>query len=80
MKIEVQLFATLAQYLPAGRDTDRAIVEMPPGARVADVLAALGVPAAMPRIVLVNGHDAADDHVLEPDDVVAAFPPLAGGR
>lgn len=75
MKIEVQLFATLAQYLPDGR----AIVEVPARARVADVLASLGVPAAMPRIVLVNGHDAEDDRVLEPDDVIAAFPPLAGG-
>ena len=80
MKVEVQLFATLAQYLPAAHTNDRTLVDVPAGARVADLLVALGVPAAMPRIVLVNGHDAPEDHVLQPDDIVAAFPPLAGGR
>ncbi|HJU86458.1 MAG TPA: MoaD/ThiS family protein [Gemmatimonadota bacterium] len=79
MKIEVQLFATLAQYLPPERDTGRAVLEVPADARVADVLASLGVPAALPRIVLVNGHEADEDRILRPDDVVAAFPPLAGG-
>ena len=79
MKVEVQLFATLAQYLPAGRTSERTLVDVPAGASVADLLVVLGVPPAMPRIVLVNGHDAPEDHQLQPDDVVAAFPPLAGG-
>lgn len=33
----------------------------------------------MPRIVLVNGHDAVEEHPLHPEDVITAFPPLAGG-
>jgi molybdopterin converting factor small subunit len=78
--VEVQLFATLAQYLPAGRTTDRTLVDVPPGTRVEDLLRSLGIPSAMPRIVLVNGHDADEDRLLQPDDVVSAFPPLAGGR
>ena len=79
MKVEVQLFATLAQYLPPERNTDRAVIDVATGVRVADVLASLGVPATMPRIVLVNGHETDEDHVLGPDDVVAGFPPQAGG-
>ena len=79
MNVEVQLFATFAQYLPPRRDADRAVIDVPAGTRVADLLASLGIPPALPRIVLVNGHDAEDDHLLQPDDVVAAFPPLAGG-
>jgi hypothetical protein len=79
VKVGLQLFATLAQYLPPGQDPDRVMLDVPPGARVSDVLASLGVPAAMPRIVLVNGHEADEDRVLAPNDVLAAFPPLAGG-
>jgi molybdopterin converting factor small subunit len=80
VKVEVQLFATLAQYLPAGRPAERTLLDVPAGTRVTDLLSHLGIPAAMPRIVLVNGHDADDDRVLQPDDVVSAFPPLAGGH
>ena len=43
------------------------------------LLRRLGIPDDVPRVVLVNGHDADDDRPLQPDDVVSAFPPLAGG-
>ena len=78
MKVEVELFATLAQYLPPG-GSDRAPVDVAPDATVIDLLHALGIPDALPRIVLVNGHDAEDDERLRPGDVVSVFPPLAGG-
>ena len=78
MKVEVELFATLAEYLPAGAG-DRAPVDVPVDATVTDLLHTLGIPDAMPRIVLVNGHDAEDGERLRPGDVVSVFPPLAGG-
>ncbi|MBI2202271.1 MAG: MoaD/ThiS family protein [Candidatus Rokubacteria bacterium] len=80
MKVEVQLFATLAPYQPPSGEDGRALLDVPPGTTVTQALRALGIPDEMPRIVLVNGHDALDDRLLQPDDVVAAFPPLAGGR
>lgn len=46
---------------------------------MADVIGALGIPADLARVVLVNGHDAAADRPLEEGDEVAIFPPLAGG-
>ena len=52
---------------------------MSAGATVVDLLRALGIPDEMPRIVLVNGHDAGDEQPLASGDVVSAFPPLAGG-
>ena len=78
MKVEVELFATLAEYLPAGT-SDRAPVDLPTDATVTDLLHTLGIPDAMPRIVLVNCHDAEDGERLRPGDVVSVFPPLAGG-
>ena len=78
MKVEVELFATLAEYLPAGT-RDRAPVDVPADATVTDLLHTLGIPDVMPRIVLVNGHDADDGDRLRPGDVVSVFPPLAGG-
>ena len=78
MKVEVELFATLAQYLPAGSG-DRVPLDVAPDTTVTDLLHRLGIPDAMPRIVLVNGHDAEDSERLRPGDVVSVFPPLAGG-
>jgi molybdopterin converting factor small subunit len=46
---------------------------------VAQVQAALHIPADLPCLTVVNGHDAEPDHVLAPGDVLAMFPPLAGG-
>ena len=79
MKLEVQLFATLQPYLPAGADGDHVFLELPDGSTVANVQAALHIPADLPCLMVVNGHDAEPDQVLAPGDVLAMFPPLAGG-
>ncbi|MBI2215882.1 MAG: MoaD/ThiS family protein [Candidatus Rokubacteria bacterium] len=79
MTIDVQLFATLARYLPPDSAGDAATLEIPEGTRVGDVIRLLGIPATMPRIVLVNGEDADDERVLQPRDVLSLVPPLAGG-
>ena len=46
---------------------------------VPQVQAALHIPDDLPCLTVVNGHDAPPDQVLAPGDVVAMFPPLAGG-
>lgn len=79
MRIEVRLFATLADYLPAAGRGEGAALELPDGATLGDVVRRLGIPDDVPRLMLVNGMDAAPDHRLESGDVVAIFPPLAGG-
>lgn len=79
MKIELQLFATLASFLPAPDAGGRVLIDVPETVTVTDVLASLGVPATVPRIVLVNGHDVEESVRLAPGDVLSVFPPLAGG-
>lgn len=80
MRVEVQLFATFAAFLPlATKTTGRTPLDLPAGSTVNDVAEVLGVPPEWPRVVLVNGQDASAERALAPDDVVTFFPPLAGG-
>ena len=55
------------------------MLDVPDGGTVADVARRLGIPADLARVVLVNGRDAAPEQPLTPGDIVAIFPPLAGG-
>lgn len=79
MKVEVQLFATLAAFLPATSRDGAAIIDVPDGSTVHDLLRRLGVPPDFDRVALINGHEAEPDSPLHPDDVLTVFPPLAGG-
>lgn len=81
MKIEVRLFATLAAFLPpASKATGSAVLDIPEGGTVADVVSRLSIPPVLPCIALVNGEDAGPERRLAAHDVVTLFPPLAGGR
>ena len=79
MRVEVRLFATLARYLPECHEAGATFLDVAVGSTVADVASALGIPADLSRIVLVNDRDADDDRRLGAGDVVTLFPPLAGG-
>jgi molybdopterin converting factor small subunit len=80
VKVEVQLFATLAAYLPAGVEGDSVSLELPAGAVVADAIARLRIPPDLDYLRIVNGHDAGASQALEDGDVLSLFPPLAGGE
>lgn len=84
MRLEVRLFASLRDKRPDA-PRGRAMLEMPDGASLQDLLEHLDVHAKEAQMVLVNGvqmpRAVAERraHALEPGDVVAIFPPLAGG-
>ncbi len=80
MRIEVQLFATFAQYLPPGGRDGSAVLDVPDDSTPREVAHHLGLPSELDRVLLVNGQDADPDQRLAPDDVVTLFPPLAGGK
>ena len=79
MKVEIQLFATLAAYLPPDGREGVATLDVPDRSTVRDVIQCLGLPADLERVALVNGGDATPDRSLSSGDVLALFPPLAGG-
>lgn len=78
MQVEVRLFANLAQYLPPGIQ-GAALLEIPEGATVDELIRRLDIPGDLPHLTLVNGQDRAPGHRLSPGDVVSILPPLAGG-
>jgi molybdopterin converting factor small subunit len=79
VKVEVTLFATLADFLPAGTEGDRAVIEIKDGSTIADLARTLGIPEKFPWIALVNGEESDATRRLVARDAVTLFPPLAGG-
>ena len=74
MVVTVRLFAALRERAGA----DRVQVELPEGARVADLLAAMDV-APRSCVVAINREYADEASVVGPDDEVALVPPVSGG-
>ncbi len=83
MRVRVKLYASLAEYLPAGAVKNECDVEFPDTATPADAIHRLGLPEKMCHMVLVNGvYVAPADRAataLEEGDHFAVWPPVAGG-
>lgn len=79
MKIELNLFASLAEYLPDKEKGNPNILEMPAGTTIEGLIDHLKIPPEAPRIIFQNGIHAGREAVLKEGDRVGMFPPLAGG-
>lgn len=83
MRVNVKLYATLSDYLPGGSRNNRVEVEVADGATVVEVLQPFGLPARLTHLVLVNGTFVPPDEragkTLDDGDVLAVWPPIAGG-
>lgn len=79
MKVDVALFAYLADYQPDGLGGRHArALDLAEGATIESVIAKIGLPD-QPRIVFVNNRHAAEADELHDGDRLAIFPPVAGG-
>ena len=74
MKITIKLFTTLQQFGSEEED-----VTVPENTTVADVIVMLKIPKNIPLLRIVNGVHVKPDHTLKEGDVLALFPPIAGG-
>lgn len=84
MKITLKLFATLTDYLPAAsRYTNVVELEVAPGVTITQVVEPYKLPPALVHLVLVNGRYIAPEQraveKLSEGDVLAIWPPIAGG-
>jgi len=84
MHITLKLFASLTDYLPpASKYTNIVELEVPDGATITQVTEPYQLPQKLVHLVLVNGHYIAPeqraDRVLLEGDVLAIWPPIAGG-
>jgi sulfur carrier protein ThiS len=84
MQITFKLYASLGEYLPADqRRGNEMTLTVPEGASVSSVIAPFNLPPKLVHLVLVNGHYIAPtdrgSRVLVEGDVLAIWPPVAGG-
>ena len=84
MKITFKLFASLTDYLPVtSKYTNFVEIEVPDSATITQIIEPYHLPPAQVHLVLVNGRYIAPEQraaeVLTEGDVLAIWPPIAGG-
>lgn len=83
MRIHFELYASLMQYLPTNADRHRVTLDAPDGITPHQVLDRFGVPRKDAKLIVLNGVFVAgserDSVQLREDDVLAVWPPVAGG-
>jgi sulfur carrier protein len=81
MQINIRLLASFRRYLPEGHNGQASFRhQVPPGARVGEVLAGLPIPPGEVYTFFVNGRHASRDHLLQEGDTLAVFPAVGGGQ
>ena len=84
MNITFKLFASLGDYLPASvRPANEMNLPVAEGATIAQAIEPFGLPQKLVHLVLVNGKyiepAMRSQHALQEGDVLAIWPPIAGG-
>ena len=84
MRITFKLFAQLTDYLPVeARHTNVIEIEVDPQATISQIIEPYGLPPKLVHLVLVNGTYVAPEQrptqTLHDGDVLAIWPPIAGG-
>lgn len=83
VQVELKLFASLMQYLPADARGHTVKVELPEGMTIYELMARFHVPREQARIVVRNGvfvpYSERDTYKLQEGDIIALWPPVAGG-
>lgn len=79
MEIEVNLYATLARYLPTPLEKGNCVMDVTGGATVEDVLQQLNIPADLVKLIFVDGVHASRESILKDGSRLGVFPPVGGG-
>ncbi len=84
MKITLKLFASLTDYLPPeNKYTNMVDLDIAPDATIMQIITPMALPEKMVHLVLVNGKYVAPadrrSTTLAEGDVLAIWPPIAGG-
>ena len=84
MQITLKLFASLGDYLPASvRPSNEMPLPLAEGGTIAQIIERFGLPDKLVHLVLVNGHYIEEANraaqLLTAGDVLAVWPPIAGG-
>lgn len=77
MAIRIKMLAQFGQYAPDGKKEFP--LDLKPKETTGQVVARLGLPLNMPRVVLVNGRRVEPDTALKDGDILTLFPVVDGG-
>lgn len=73
--IDFKLFVSLTPYLPPNANA----YPVPEGQSIAWLIAHLGLPEDLVKLIFVNGRRAERSYLLQDGDRVGIFPPVGGG-
>ncbi len=84
MKAALKLYASLSDYLPTeSRKTNRIDLDLAPGTTVQDLIERYRLPPKMCHLLLIDGvfvpPEARSSRALGEGEVLAIWPPIAGG-
>jgi sulfur carrier protein ThiS len=84
MQITFKLYASLTDYLPADRRThNQMTLDVAEEATIAQIIEPFQLPMKLVHLVLINGSyvppEARASRTLQAGDVLAIWPPIAGG-
>lgn len=84
MQVELKLFMKFKDYTPEAGTNGKAKIEIPDGSTFEDLLIILKMPVEMDKIIVINGIShkqgrKVNIQQLKDKDIVAIFPPIAGG-
>ena len=83
MRVQLELYASLMDYLPPNAERHRAIVDVAEGSTAHTLLDRFKLPHEKAHLVLHNGvflhQQERDTTPLRDGDVIAVWPPVAGG-
>ncbi|MDH3637808.1 MAG: MoaD/ThiS family protein [Gammaproteobacteria bacterium] len=83
MKITLKLFATLGDLLPDEAVENAIEIDVPDSATPHEIIDRFNVPRSMAHLILHNGVYVGpaqrDRSMFKPGDVLAVWPPVAGG-
>ncbi len=83
MKMNIELYASLMPLLPPGKERFRREIEVKDNTTLQQLIEQFNISDELAHIVLVNGHFICGDdrniHLLQGDDTVSIWPPVAGG-
>ena len=83
MKVTLKLYASLSEFLPENAVKNVAEIIIEPGLDLRGILDYYGVPGEQCHLVLVNGvyvpPSERKGYMLSELDVLAVWPPVAGG-
>ena len=84
MRITFKLYASLTEFLPPEKRNGNLMeLDVAAGASVAEIIEPFRLPMKMVHLVLINGHfvppEERGSRTLAEGDVLAIWPPIAGG-